>query len=307
MEEVKVERPDTILFSIPDFYNKFHLQEILLDIMDKEPGLFYPDAKIDSIYGTFPGAIWNGGRGSIGGTTYKNIYETIKFFNERKISVRFTFTNSQIEEKHLGDTYCNTILEVASKCAQEFKISNGVNVNRDILRDHVRKEFPDLYIVYSTTKGIDKDHLDLFNAMCEDAITVANYNWNKDILNMDIKHPENVELLVSEACIENCPNRMAHYADIGKQQLCQQCNGYTCPFGAENYYYYDRVPRMGHYISPEMTRTILPFNGFYQFKIPGRNDNNINTVENYVNYLGSAEPEIRDNLRNKILLSLVGF
>lgn len=292
------------LFSIPDFYNKFKLQEILLDILDKEPDLFNPKISIDSIYGSFPGAIWNGGRGTIGGSTYENIYNTIKFFNEKGISVRFTFTNSQIEEKHLGDYYCNTLLEISSKCAQEFHIANGVNVNRDMLRDYVRENFPDLYIIYSTTKCIDD--IDLFNKMSENTLTVANYNWNAKIDKIGIKHPENVELLVNEACIENCPNRALHYADIGKQQIITPSNGYTCPFGAENYYYYDTVPKRKHYISPEDTRDRLFKLGFNQFKLSGRNDNNINLIENYVNYFANGKVA-RDNLRNKILLSLYGF
>lgn len=292
------------LFSIPDFYNKFKLQQILLDIQEKEPLLFTNKIVIDSVYGHFPGALWNGGRGCIGGTTYENIYNTIKFFNDHKVSVRLTCTNSEIEEKHLSDHYCNTILELASKCSQETGIANGVNVNRDMLRNHVMRNYPDLYLIYSTTKCIDD--IDLFNKMSENTLTVANYNWNKDILTKGIKHPENVELLVNEACIENCPNRAAHYSDIGKQQIIAHSNGYKCPFGAENYYYYDTVPHREHYISPSDTVNKLPSHGFFQFKISGRNDNNINTIENYVRYF-SHDDEAANNLRNKILLSLYGF
>ena len=72
-----------LLFSLPDFYYNFNLYNILLDMMEKEPDLFYEDIKIDTIYGCFPGAIWNGGRGTIGGTTGKNIRDTIKFFNDK--------------------------------------------------------------------------------------------------------------------------------------------------------------------------------------------------------------------------------
>lgn len=301
IEEMVVQcMENKILFSLPDFYYNFKLYSALLDMKDKEPDLFCKDIKIDTVYGTFPGAIWNGGRGSIGGTTGNNIKNTIKFFNEHGIGVRFTFTNPLIGALHCQDTYCNTILEIASDVGDECGVTNSVNINSEILYKYISSAYIDLEPVWSTTKSIDD--LDEFNRLSEHHIVVAYYGWNKDILTMDIKHPENVELLCNEACIPNCPKRQDHYLNIAAQQLGADLDAmFRCPYGCENYRYYDMVPKRPHYISPEQTRTTFPEKGFKMFKLSGRNDNAVNVIENLSRYL--AADGCVDDVRNKLLIS----
>ena len=66
-------KEDKILFSIPDFFYLFDLNTMLLQLMKQEPEKFYEDVKIDSIYGSFPGCIWNSGRASCGWASIENI------------------------------------------------------------------------------------------------------------------------------------------------------------------------------------------------------------------------------------------
>lgn len=280
-----------IEFSIPDFYNQFDLNQNLLALMRAEPGLFMDDVKVTSVYGSFPGCAWNSGRAILGQATLENIVATVKAFNDLGISIRYTFTNSQIQGCHLMDYYCNTILQVTES------EMNGVNVNQPILNNHIAKSFPQFYRLWSTTK--DTRTVDQVNELSKDQLTVLYYGMNNTDVLDNLDHPENIEILVSEACIENCPNRQDHYADIGKLQLTMPSQGFRCPHGCEQYMYYEIPVKRAHYVSPEAIREIYLPRGIYQFKIGGRNDSLPNLIENYVNYL--AKPEHRDNVRNKLL------
>ena len=286
-----------IEFSIPDFYHKFDLNMNLIILMQKEPGLFMNDVKIDSVYGAFPGCMWNSGRATIGQATYDNIYSTIHAFASMGIDVRHTFTNMLLEEKHLVDPYCNVILEISERVVAETGTPIGVNCNRPILHDYVKKMYPSLYTLWSTTR--DAKSVEALNEVTKDEIAVAYYGMNNTSALDKFEHPENVEILVSEACIENCPNRQHHYESISKLQLIQPSDPFRCPNGCEGYFFYDQPVKRAHYVSPEAIREIYLPRGINKFKIGGRNDNLANTIENYVIYF--ARPEHRDNVRNKLL------
>lgn len=286
-----------ILFSIPDFYYSYNLNIMLLDLMQQEPEKFYDDVVIDSVYGSFPGCIWNSGRAACGWASIENILATVLEFNKRNISVRYTFTNSEIKGRHLLDYYCNTILQNTG-CLVEG-VRNGVNVNQAILADHVSKNYPEFYLLWSTTKGINS--VEETNKLSEDRITVLYYGMNNTTALKELAHPENIEILVSEACIERCPKRLEHYSAIGKLQLLEPSEPFRCPYGCEQYFYYDTPVTRDHYVSIDDIREIYLPLGINKFKISGRQDHPVNLIENYVNYL--AKPEFRDNVRNKLLIN----
>ena len=68
-------------------------------------------------------------------TPRSNMDKIIKTYNAFDVPVRFTWTNSLLEEKHLNDTYCNLIMELANNGR------NQVLVNRDVLGDYLRKTY----------------------------------------------------------------------------------------------------------------------------------------------------------------------
>ena len=84
-----------------------------MNLMKDYPDCFREGYCIGSVYGTFPGAIWNGGRAVFGITGKDDIAAILKIYNSRGIPVRFTWTNSLLEEKHVYDTYCNLIMKLA--------------------------------------------------------------------------------------------------------------------------------------------------------------------------------------------------
>lgn len=282
-----------IYFSLPDFYNYYDLNLHMVKLMKDYPGYFRSNVVIDSVYGSFPGCIWNGGRVQYGGCHLENMQATIAGYNQLGISVRFTFTNRQITGRHHMDYYGNTILQVADNGM------NGVNTSVDTFADYVQANYPSYYLINSTTRKING--VDDINELSETTLTVPPYTINNTDAIDKLTHPENIELLCCETCIDNCPNRSAHYDCLSTAQMLRPTEPFKCPHGCELYYYYETVPTRKHHISIEMIEEQYLPRGINKFKISGRNDNVINVIERYVNYL--AKPEYRDAVRNHVLIN----
>lgn len=285
-------------YSLPDFYNYYQLNTGLLKLMNDHPGYFRDNIKVDSMYGTFPGCIWNSGRTQFGMSTYENILNTIGSLNQMGISVRFTFTNGKLTGRHFKDYYGNIILEIANEFSGKFGVKNGVNIGVESFKDFINTNYPNLYTLWSTTIGLK--NADQVNDLSKDSIVVIPYQMNNTDIIDKFLYVENIEVLCCESCIDNCPDRQAHYSDLSDAQLIQPSKGFKCPHGCELYYYYDNIPKRKHYISPEMIESHYLPRGINQFKISGRNDNIINVIERYVTFL--AKPEYKDEVRNHLLL-----
>lgn len=290
--------PSEIEFSIPDFYYLYDLNMNLIALMKTNPEYFYENVKITSMYGTFPGCMWNSCHQSLGQATYENIASTIMLLNNTGISVRYTFNNSQVQGCHLMDVYSNEILKITSQVVSETGVQNGVITNLDILDNHITKSFPQFYHVWSDTKSI-KD-IETLNKLSKDRLTSLPYDMNNSKLLDEIEHPENIEVTVNNPCVEMCPHREDHYAEIGKLQLHKYSEGFNCPFNCERYFYYDTLPERGHYVTTEYINAIYIPRKITKFKIVGRGDSPINVIESYVNYF--AKPEHKNNVRNKLLI-----
>lgn len=286
-------KPKKILFSLPDFYGYYDLNLNLVHLMEIYPGYFRDNVAIDSVYGTFPGCIWNGGRVQYGGCSLENMQATIAGYNQKKISVRFTFTNRQITGRHHFDYYGNTILQIADNGL------NGVNTSQDKFAEYIQQNYPSYYIINSTTRNIKT--VEEVNQISENRLTVIPYTMNNTDAITQLTHPEHIEILCCETCIDDCPNRSHHYDVLSTAQMLRPTEMFKCPHGCEMYYYYETVPTRKHHITPEdIENKYLPL-GFNQFKISGRNDSIINVIERYVTYL--AKPEYRDTVRNHLLIN----
>lgn len=270
-------------FSIPDFYRHFALNEKLLNLFNKHSEMINDGVVIESVYGCFPMAAWNGGRIISGATSAMNAEKTIEFFNTRGISCRYTFTNSLLEQKHLYDTWCNVLMKAANNG------KNGVTVASDLLNDYLRETYPNFYRVSSTTKVIRT--IDEFNAECERdfAFCVLHYDFNNCFDELaKIMHPEKTEIMVNEFCIPNCKAREAHYGAISRGQLEFRDATFTsCPGNVDNY---QDVMCRPHYISyQDIVEKYAPL-GFNHFKIVGRNSARKDfLIEAYVQYFIKPE------------------
>ena len=297
-----------IYYSLPDFYNLYQLNFMLLKMMHEHPGWFRENVVIDSMYGTFPGIIWNSGRVQYGSANYENMVNTIAGLNQAGISVRFTFTNGKLTGRHFKDYYGNVALTIANELSGQFKgpngpILNGVNINVPAFADYIQANYPNLYIMWSTTKGVKT--AEEINELSSTTLTVIPYQMNNTDIIDKFEHTENLEVLCCEACIDNCPDRQNHYADLSAAQLLTPSNAFKCPHGCEHYYFYDNIPKRRAYISPEMIESHYIPRGINKFKISGRNDNPINVIERYVTFL--PKPEYKDEVRNHLLIDqLIG-
>ena len=137
-----------IYWHLPGFYVFFYMNQIIIKLMKDYPEKFRENYRIGSVYGTFPGAIWNGGRAVFGLASKGDMEKIISTYNRMDVPVRFTWTNSLLQQEHLQDTYCNLIMRLADNG------KNQVLVNTQLLEDYLRRKYPDFAYISSTTKRI---------------------------------------------------------------------------------------------------------------------------------------------------------
>ena len=74
-----------IYWHLPGFCYFYKLNTTLIQLMKKYPEKFNDDYEIGSVYGTFPGAIWNGGRTILGFTSKNDVQRIIKHYNSKNV------------------------------------------------------------------------------------------------------------------------------------------------------------------------------------------------------------------------------
>ena len=155
------------LFEFYDFYRKF------LPIYREKTEYFYDWCDIGSIYGAPSDCLWGGGRVEDGEC---NPREVLALLEEYGISARLTFSNSLLEEKHLADVRCNALCTLFEKSGAP----NGVIVHSELLTAYLRKNYPGLYLVSSTTKVLtDFEQLRGETARAEFRYVVPDFRLNK--------------------------------------------------------------------------------------------------------------------------------
>lgn len=282
-----------VYWHLPGLCNFRVINQILLNLMKDYPSKFREGYKIGSVYGTFPGAIWNGGR-AVFGTAYKgDIDKIIKMYNTRGVPVRFTWTNTLLEEKHNLDTYCNMIMKMADNG------KNQVLVNAPSLEEYIRKEYPGFAVISSTTKRL----VDISSVKEEAAkdydLVVLDYDLNKDEEVLKELEPvaDKIEILVNEICSPNCPKRAEHYYAESLSQLEFDFNTtFKCPHqhGRRGF---DESMKRPAFISNEEIGSYID-RGYVNFKIVGRGLSPEFLMDSYAYFL--AKDEHREFIRNKM-------
>lgn len=294
-----------INFHIPDFGSHFRVNAILINMIKNHPEFFYDGIKIASIFGTFPGSVWNGGR-YLGGTAEeRSMKDIIKVFNDKGIPLRFTFTNPLIQKEHLGDNFCNKTLRYAN---------NGLNeviVMSPILEEYIRENYPNFPITSSTCKQLENMDDVIAELKKDYKYVVLDYNWNNKFDELEKIPPEyrgKCEILVNACCDPHCKRRGEHYRHIGEQQI--KAWEYEKNFMNKKPYEYEafECPSMERPLySEKLITQIYPEDiiskyvpmGFKHFKLEGRSTSDIHILETYVFYM--AKPEYRDKARYEML------
>ena len=282
-----------IYWHLPGFCYFRLLNQVLMNLMKDYPDCFREGYCIGSVYGTFPGAIWNGGRAVFGITGKDDIAAILKIYNSRGIPVRFTWTNSLLEEKHVYDTYCNLIMTLAD---------NGMNqvlVNQPVLEDYIRRDYPDFKLISSTTKRIT-DVKGLREELDKDYFLVVldyDLNHNEEVLSAIQDKADRIEILVNEVCYPGCPKRSEHYRQQSRMQLEYDINtSFPCPNKTRERKFAECKDRPA-FISNEQIQQYAD-QGFVNYKIVGRGMPMDFVKESYLYYL--VKDDARSFIRDKI-------
>lgn len=282
-----------VYWHLPGFCYFRLLNQVIINLMKDYPEKFRDGYRIGSVYGTFPGAIWNGGRAVFGITGKNDIENILKIYNSRGIPVRFTWTNSLIEEKHLQDTYCNLIMRMAD---------NGLNqvlVNTPVLEEYIRREYPDFKLISSTTKRITGVDGVLEELQKDYFLVVLDYdlNHNEEALKKLGTYAGRIELLVNEVCYPGCVYRAEHYRQQLQMQLEFDVNtAFPCPNKTQQRSFKECMKRQA-FISNEEIGDYID-KGFVNFKIAGRGMPVEYAKESCLYFL--VKDDCRDFIRGKI-------
>lgn len=283
-----------IYWHLPGFCYFRLLNQVLLNLMKDYPERFRDGYKIGSVYGTFPGAIWNGGRAVFGTATKTDIKKILQIYNSRGVPVRFTWTNSLLTEKHVNDTYCNLIMQLAD---------NGMNqvlANTQVLEEYIRREYPGFKIISSTTKRM-LDPETLKNELSKDYFLVVldyDLNHNEEVLNMIEPYAGKVEILVDEICQPGCRMRADHYREESRMQLeFDKESAFRCPNRIQESRSFAECQKRAGFIGKDEIESYAE-RGFVNFKLVGRGLPEELVKESYLYYL--VKDEERDFIRGKM-------
>ena len=133
-------------FHLPGLFEFYDFYRVFLPLFRQHREYFYDCCRIASLYGAPADCIWGGGRVGSGD---RDPREVLALTREYGISARLTFSNSLLRPEHLSDPHCNRLCRLL---AESPGPQNGVIVHSDLLLDHLRRTYPGLYFVSSTTK-----------------------------------------------------------------------------------------------------------------------------------------------------------
>lgn len=282
-----------INISVPNYYGKCDIIIAFAKMQQESPGIFLPNRRLHSAYGFPPDLIWNGGR-----VSFSHImdplqqYALFEDYCERGIVLKHTCTNRFITASMLQDYLCNSWLKY---CERE---GHYVTVYSPLLEQHIRANFPKYTITHSATKLLT--NIDTINQLSAQDTVVIDYNLNKDEYLAQFIYPENIEILVGEPCVLNCPQREAHYESISKHQLHEpDTDVLSCPFEDQkprNIYEYLQLP---HAISNQTIDEWYNKYHIQNYKISGRKLSEVQHIETLLYYL--IRPEYRDEIRQQLL------
>ena len=134
-------------YHLPGLFEFYEFYSIFLPLYRTHRDYFYDWCDIGSIYGAPADCLWGGGRAGFGEADPTDVMELMQ---EYGISARLTFSNSLLREEHLSDKKCNDLCRLFQTA--DTGRSNGVIVHSDLLAEYLLKNYPNLYLVSSTTK-----------------------------------------------------------------------------------------------------------------------------------------------------------
>jgi len=286
------------VYHLPGLFEFYELYRVFLPLFRKHRDWFYEESEIGSIYGAPSDCLWGGGRVEDGEC---NPRDALALLEEYGISARLTFSNSLLEEKHLADARCNALCTLFEKSG----VSNGVIVHSELLTAYLRKNYPGLYLVSSTTKVLtDFEQLRAETARAEFRYVVPDFRLNKAFAQLNTltdAQKDKTEFLCNECCWFGCKDRKKCYEAVSRKNLGLDGMEHRCTApGAQNGYRFSEAMKNPSFIRTEEIRsTYLPM-GFTNFKIEGRGLGSALILEFLLYYL--TKPDFQINVREEIYL-----
>ena len=286
-------------YHLPGLFEFYDLYSVFLPLYRKHREYFYDWCEIASVYGAPADCIWGGGRAGFGECSAEDV---LALMSEYGISSRLTFSNSLLKQEDLDDRKCNALCDLFDRSSG---VQNGVIIYSDLLLDHIRKNYPGLYFVSSTTKvQTDFDQFVKETDRDEFKYVVPDFRLNKqfDKLSALTKEQKNkVEFLCNECCSFYCKDRKACYENVSRKNLGEDCAEHICtaPEANEGYRFSKAMNNPGFIGIDDILSTYLPM-GFSNFKIEGRGLGSAVNLEFLLYYL--TKPEYQLIVREEIYL-----
>ena len=287
-------------YHLPGLFEFYGLYRIFLPLFYEHRDYFYEWCDIGSVYGTPENCIWGGGRIEEGTQNPKDVLALLK---EYGISGRLTFSNSLLSGKHLSDSRCNAICRMFEESDGP---ENGVIVHSELLLDYLRRTYPGLYFVSSTTKVLT-EFPELLKELNREEFryVVPDFRLNKKFKEwntLSSAEKDKVEFLCNECCSFGCKDRKACYESVSRLNLGERGEEHRCsaPDAEEGYVFSKAMKNPGFLSTEEIREEYLPM-GFSNFKIEGRELGSALILEFLLYYM--TKPEHQLEVREKVYLS----
>ena len=289
----------TAYFHLPGLFEFYELYKRFLPLFFEHREYFYEWCGIGSIYGAPAGCIWGGGRVGEGD---QNPGEVLALLEKYGISARLTFSNSLLREEHLADRKCNALCAMFEKSG---KTKNGVIVHSELLLEYLKKKYPGLYFVSSTTKVLtDFDRFTEEVDREEFRYAVPDFRLNKALDQWDTlseRQKAKVEFLCNECCFYGCRDRKRCYEAVSRKNLGEDGPDHCCTApGAGEGYRFSRAMKNPGFIGAEEIRSVYLPMGFSDFKIEGRGLGSALVLEFLLYYM--TRPEYQIHVREEMYL-----
>lgn len=287
-------------YHLPGLFEFYELYRVFLPLFYEHRDYFYEWCDIGSIYGAPENCIWGGGRIEEGTQNPKDVLALLK---EYGISGRLTFSNSLLSGKHLSDSRCNAICRMFE---ENDGPENGVIIHSELLLDYLRRTYPGLYFVSSTTKVLT-EFPELLKELNREEFryVVPDFRLNKKLKErntLSSAEKDKVEFLCNECCWFGCKDRKVCYESVSRLNLGERGEEHRCtaPNAEEGYVFSKAMKNPGFLSTEEIREEYLPM-GFSNFKIEGRELGSALILEFLLYYM--TKPEHQLEVREKVYLS----
>lgn len=287
-------------YHLPGLFEFYGLYRVFLPLFYEHRDYFYEWCDIGSVYGAPENCIWGGGRIEEGTQNPKDVLALLK---EYGISGRLTFSNSLLSGKHLSDSRCNAICRMFEESDGP---ENGVIVHSELLLDYLRRTYPGLYFVSSTTKVLT-EFPELLKELNREEFryVVPDFRLNKKLKErntLSSSEKDKVEFLCNECCSFGCKDRKACYESVSRLNLGEVGEEHRCsaPDAEEGYVFSKAMKNPGFLSTEEIREEYLPM-GFSNFKIEGRGLGSALILEFLLYYM--TKPKHQLKVREKVYLS----